>query len=355
MDPILIFGLAALLAAAALAVVLAMRGRGPDPQLTALAQTQSELAGRFAQMAEQMTATQAAIEAGLKTQEGAILGRLNESLAKSAVETTKTITDLRERLVKIDEAQKNLAELSTRVVGLQDILANKQARGAFGEVQLENLVQDALPPSSYEFQATLSNKMRVDCLIRMPSPHGTICVDAKFPLESYRALMAAPEPARAAALRAFGNDVNKHVTDIANKYILPNETGEGAMMFLPSEAVYAELHASLGDVVEKANRARVYIVSPTTLWAVLHTIRAVLKDVKMREQAGEIQRMVGLMIKDVRLLDDRAEKLQSHFEMAAKDVREIRTSTDRIIQRGDKIGEVEIEATSTPALAPVKV
>ncbi len=355
MDPILIFGLVALVAAAALAVVLAMRGRGPDPQLTALAQTQSELAGRFAQMAEQMTATQAAIEAGLKTQEGAILGRLNESLAKSAVETTKTITDLRERLVKIDEAQKNLAELSTRVVGLQDILANKQARGAFGEVQLENLVQDALPPSSYEFQATLSNKMRVDCLIRMPSPHGTICVDAKFPLESYRALMAAPEPARAAALRAFGNDVNKHVTDIANKYILPNETGEGAMMFLPSEAVYAELHASLGDVVEKANRARVYIVSPTTLWAVLHTIRAVLKDVKMREQAGEIQRMVGLMIKDVRLLDDRAEKLQTHFEMAAKDVRDIRTSTDRIIQRGDKIGEVEIEATSTPALAAVKV
>jgi DNA recombination protein RmuC len=345
------------LVVAGVALALGLRPRGPDPAL-------ARLQGALEQLAAQNTAAQArmqeqerAFTAALDERFAAAQARLTESLGNSAKETGKTIIDLRERLVKIDEAQKNLAELSTRVVGLQDILANKQARGAFGELQLENLVQSVLPASAYELQATLSNGKRVDCLIRLPNPPGDIGVDAKFPLESYRVLREAEEAQRPAAIRAFGTDVLKHVTDIAGRYILEGETAEGAMMFLPSEAVYAELHASCGDVVEKANRLRVYIVSPTTLWAVLHTMRAVLKDVRMREQAGEIQKMVGHLLNDVRLLDERAEKLQTHFDQTSKDVRDIRVVTDRAIKRAVKIGDVEIEngaASAAAALAPPK-
>ncbi len=355
MDPLLLLGVAALVVAG-IAIVLVLRPRA-DPGL-------ARLQGALEQLTAQNTAAQArmqeqerAFTAALDERFAAAQARLTESLGNSAKETGKTIIDLRERLTKIDEAQKNLAELSSRVVGLQDILANKQARGAFGELQLENLVQSVLPTAAYELQATLSNNTRVDCLIRLPRPPGDICVDAKFPLESYRALREAVDGQRVAAIRAFAADVSRHVSDIASKYIIEGETAEGALMFLPSEAVYAELHASCGEVVEKANRARVYIVSPTTLWAVLHTMRAVLKDVHMREQAGEIQKMVGHLLNDVRLLDERAEKLQSHFDQTSKDVRDIRVVTDRAIKRAVKIGEVEIEngAGATAALAPPKV
>ena len=357
MDSLLLIGIASLVLAG-VAVALALRPRGSDPGL-------ARLQGALEQLTAQNTATQArmqeqerAFSAALDERFAAAQARLTESLGNSAKETSKTIIDLRERLIKIDEAQKNLAELSTRVVGLQDILANKQARGAFGELQLENLVQSVLPASAYQLQATLSNKARVDCLIRLPNPPGDIGVDAKFPLESYRLLRDAVDGQRTAAIRAFAADVSRHVSDIASKYIIEGETAEGALMFLPSEAVYAELHASCGDVVEKANRQRVYIVSPTTLWAVLHTMRAVLKDVRMREQAGEIQKMVGHLLNDVRLLDERAEKLQSHFDQTSKDVRDIRVVTDRAIKRAVKIGEVEVEidngAAGTAALAPPK-
>ena len=352
-----LLGVAALLiAGVALALVLRPRR---DPGL-------DQLAGKLDLIASQSGAAQTRLQEqerqftqSLDERFAAISLRLTESLGKSSADTTKTITDLRaalgERLVKIDEAQKNLADLSTRVVGLQDILSNKQARGAFGEVQLENLVQSVLPAAAYEFQSTLSNGTRADCMIKLPRPPGDICVDAKFPLESYRALREATDDQRVAAIKAFGADVQKHVNDVARKYILPDETAEGALMFLPSEAVYAELHASCGDVVEKANRAKVYIVSPTTLWAVLHTMRAVLKDVRMREQAGEVQRLVAMMIKDVQLLDERAEKLQTHFDQASKDVKDIRTSTDRILQRGNRISDVELEekaAAPTPLPRP---
>jgi DNA recombination protein RmuC len=357
MDPILLLGVAALIVAG-VAIALNLRPRGPDPALARLQGALEQLAAQNAAAQARQQEQERAFTAALDERFAAAQARLTESLGNSAKETGKTIIDLRERLVKIDEAQKNLAELSTRVVGLQDILANKQARGAFGELQLENLVQSVLPASAYELQATLSNGKRVDCLIRLPNPPGNIGVDAKFPLESYRVLREAEEAQRPAAIRAFGADVLKHVTDIASRYILEGETAEGAMMFLPSEAVYAELHASCGDVVEKANRARVYIVSPTTLWAVLHTMRAVLKDVRMREQAGEIQKMVGHLLNDVRLLDERAEKLQSHFDQTSKDVRDIRVVTDRAIKRAVKIGDVEIEsgtAAAAAALAPPKV
>jgi len=354
MDSLSLLAIAAL-ALAGVAVALALRPRGSDPGL-------ARLQGALEQLTAQNTAAQArmqeqerAFSAALDERFAAAQARLTESLGNSAKETGKTITDLRERLVKIDEAQKNLAELSTRVVGLQDILANKQARGAFGELQLENLVQSVLPNSAYQLQATLSNKTRVDCLIRLPRPPGDICVDAKFPLESYRLLRDAVDGQRAVALKAFAADVSRHVSDIASKYIIEGETAEGALMFLPSEAVYVELHASCGEVVEKANRARVYIVSPTTLWAVLHTMRAVLKDVRMREQAGEIQKMVGLLLGDVRLLDERTSKLQRHFDQVSEDVRLVRTSTERIIGRGERIQDVDLQSNSTAtALAPPK-
>jgi DNA recombination protein RmuC len=355
--------LAAIAAVAAIAVLVAvLRRRGPDPELVRLVQGQSELVGRLSQLGEQQAAAQArmqeqerAFTAALDERFAAASHRLTESLGASAVETNKTITDLRERLVKIDEAQKTIAELSTQVVGLQDILANKQARGAFGEVQLENLVQSALPPSAYAFQAVLASGKRADCLIHLPKPPGPICVDAKFPLESYHAFRDAPDDAaRVVAVRNFAAAVLVHVRDIAERYIVPGETAEGALMFVPSEAVYAELHASCPDVVDKANRAKVYIVSPTTLWAVLHTMRAVLRDVRMREQAGMIQKEVGYLLDDTRRLDERVEKLQTHFDQASKDVRDIRISTDKVIKRAAQIGNVELEDNGTQAvpLAP---
>lgn len=356
MDPVLLIGIAALVVAA-LALAIVLRGRGADPGLERLHGALEALAAQSAAAQARIQEQERAFTKALDERFAAAAQRLNESLGKSASETGKTITDLRERLVRIDEAQKNLAELSTRVVGLQDILANKQARGAFGELQLENLVESVLPRSAYDLQVTLSNGTRVDCLIRLPKPPGDIGVDAKFPLESYRLLHDADEAQRPAALRAFAASVQKHVNDIAGKYILPGETAEGALMFLPSEAVYAELHASCGDVVEKANRAKVYIVSPTTLWAVLHTMRAVLKDVRMREQAHVIQKEVAVLLDDARRLDERVEKLQTHFEQTSKDVRDIRISADKMIKRAVKIGDVELEedGAAAEAIAPPKV
>jgi DNA recombination protein RmuC len=364
MDPALAVALAAVLVAVA-AVFFALRGRGPDENLKALADAQSQLTGRLSQMAEQQAAAQAAAAAQLQAQERALanalelrLGeasaRISDTLTKSAETAQKTITDLRERLAKIDEAQKNIAALSTQVVGLQDILSNKQARGAFGEVQLENLVRGVLPESAFAIQHTLSNGKRADCLIRLPQPPGPICVDAKFPLESYRKLRDVRDDAvRGAAVREFGAAVLVHVNDIAGRYIIDGETAEGAMMFVPSEAVYAELHASCPGVVEQANRSRVYIVSPTTLWAVLHTMRAVLKDVRMREHAGLIQKEVGVLVEDVRRLDERVEKLQGHFAQVTRDIGDIRTSSGKILARGANIREVDLEqGNGTVSLAP---
>ena len=232
------------------------------------------------------------------------------------------------------------------------MLSNKQARGAFGEVQLNDLVQSALPPQAYEFQYTLSSGVRADCLLRLPNPPGSIAIDAKFPLESYSALRAVPAgdgPALVVAQRAFQQAIRKHIGDIRDKYIVPGETAESALMFLPSEAVYAELHANFTGLVEESYRARVWIVSPTTMMATLNTVRAVLKDVRMREQAGEIQKTVGLLMGDVQRLGDRVERLKTHFGQTEKDLREIDISADRITKRGQRILDVDLgEEPSLP-------
>jgi DNA recombination protein RmuC len=310
---------------------------------------QSDLAGRLTQITEASVAGQAALTKSVNERLDAVSKRLGENMDKSTATTTKTMTDLRERLARIDVAQKNIAELSGQVVSLQEVLSNKQARGAFGEIQLNDLVTNILPPSAYQFQATLGNGTRCDCLLTLPNPPGAIAIDAKFPLESYHALRnAADDNAKTLAERAFRQAMVKHIDDISKKYIIPGETAESALMFLPSEAVYAELHASFGDVVEKSYRARVWIVSPTTLMATLNTVRAVLKDARMREQAGVIQIELLTLLKDVERLDDRVEKLQRHFEQATEDVRQIRISTDKVTSRAERIEDIQLE-DATPA------
>jgi DNA recombination protein RmuC len=315
-----------------------------------------QLAGRLDQLAAQQAAAQSALSERLQAQErvlatkleerlGALQDRVGQTLQANAEQAGQTMTDLRERLAVIDAAQKSIVELSSQVVDLQNVLSNKQARGAFGEVQLQDIVQSSLPAQTYVFQAQLGGK-RVDCLLTLPNPPGCIGIDAKFPLEAYRALREARDDvAIAQARRDFQTAIRLHVKAIAEKYIVPGETADSALMFLPSEAVYAELHATFPALVEEAGKLRVWIVSPTTLMATLTTIRAVLKDVRMREQAHLIQKKVGELGIDVNRLGDRVDKLQKHFHQAAEDVRQIGISSDKIAQKAAAIRDVEVGAT----------
>lgn len=308
-------------------------------QTQTLASHIAQLGGRLTQLAEGQSHMARQVEERLDK----VSQRMGASLEQSAEKTALTMASLQERLALIDQAQKNITELSGQVVGLQDILANKQARGAFGEIQMADIVTAALPPSAYSFQTTMGNGKRADCLVVLPNPPGPIVVDAKFPLESYSALRnAADDAARAQAERGFRTDVLHHVKAIAERYIIPGETAESALMFLPSEAVYAELHANFRDVVEKSYQRRVWIVSPTTLMATLNTVRAVLKDARMREQAGVIQKEVLELIGDVTRLQDRVDKLKTHFTQAEGDIRQIDISTGKIVRRAERIEEVQL-------------
>ncbi len=346
MDNSLIIALAVALIAAALVVVVLWRGR-PAPEagtLERLGAQQAELVGRLAQLAESHATSQSQLSRTLDERLANVAKRVGDALNDQSTRNQTALGDLKERLAVIDRAQQNIAKLSTQVVGLQDILSNKQARGAFGEIQLNDLVRDHLPPSAYEFQATLSNGRRVDCLLKLPNPPGAIAVDAKFPLESYHGLrQATDDKARGQARRAFGTDILKHVNDIAERYIIPGETAESALMFLPSEAVYAELHAELPETVNRSYQRRVWIVSPTSLMAVLTTIRAVMKDVQMREQADLIQIEVQKMLQDVRRLDTRVGKLQRHFDQANEDLRQIRITTEKVDKRAERIDALQLE------------
>ena len=336
-----------------LVAVLALVWRGsrpaplpaPDPRL-------DQLAGQLQALAATQASSQAAIDQRLDARLNQLSDRMHERLALSSTEAGQSLGELKERLAVIDAAQKNIAELSTRMVSLQDILSNKQARGAFGEVQLAAIVQDALPNANYEFQAPLGDGKRVDCLLKLPNPPGAIAIDSKFPLESYRAIRdSLDDISLVQARREFSIAIRVHVKAIAEKYIVPGETADCALMFVPSEAVYAELHANFPNLVEEAGRSRVWIVSPTTLMATLTTMRAVLKDVRMREQAHVIQAKVGELAKDLDRLDTRVGKLQSHFDQAVEDVRQIRISTDKAIKRADEIESVGLEAPENVTLS----
>ncbi len=334
---------AAILAVAVAGLALLRRGGGDSGQL----------AGRLDQMAAQQAAAQNALAERLQAQERALSAKLEErlthlqdrvgqTLQSNAELSGQSLTELRERLAVIDAAQSKIVELSGQMVDLQNVLSNKQARGAFGEVQLQDIVQSSLPAQSFEFQAPLGGK-RVDCLLRLPNPPGAIAIDAKFPLESYRALREARDDAAITlARREFSTAIKAHVKAIAEKYIVPGETADSALMFLPSEAVYAELHASFPELVDGAGKARVWIVSPTTLMATLTTIRAVLKDVRMREQAHVIQKKVGELDQDVNRLVDRVDKLKTHYRQAGDDLHQIAISTDKIQQKAAVIRDVEI-------------
>ena len=279
----------------------------------------------------------------------ALSKRLDDGLSDHTEKTGETLKGLHESLAVIDSAQKNITDLSQQMIGLQDILSNKQARGAFGEIQLNDLVGSILPPSAYEFQVTLSNGKRADCLLRLPNPPGSIAIDSKFPLESYDKIRAAgDDAAKTQAGREFSAAVKKHVVDIAERYIVAGETAESALMFLPSEAVYAELHANFRNVVEESFKRRVWIVSPTTLMATLNTVRAILKDARMREQAGVIQNEVIKLLEDVGRLDKRVDNLQGHFDLANRDIKEIQTSADKVTKRGEKIDELQFEDDEPP-------
>ena len=317
-------------------------------------QTQGELAGRLALLNESAHQEQSRLIETLNEQKIAILKMVDEKLLavtksvgeglqQNAVKTNQTLTDLRERLAKIDVAQQKISSLSEQVVSLQEVLSNKQSRGAFGEIQLNDLVISILPPSAYSFQAVLSNGKKADCLLNLPNPPGAIVVDAKFPLESYQALRNAQnEREKSDAERFFRASVIKHIKDISEKYIVNGETAESALMFLPSEAIYAELHANFVDVVETSYKAKVWIVSPTTLMATLNTVRAILKDAYMREQAGVIQKEVGLLIDDVSRLDERIDNLGRHFKQANNDIDSIKISSSKISKRIEKIEAIEV-------------
>jgi len=285
---------------------------------------------------------------------------MKESLHGSTVSTTQSLTQLQERLATIDKAQTNIEKLSGDVLGLQDILSNKQTRGAFGEIQLNDIVSKALAPDAYSMQATLSNGKRADCLIHLPNPPGPIVIDAKFPLEAYEAIRAAKTDEHLViATRAMRTSLRAHIKAISEKYIIEGETADGALMFLPSEAVYAELHANFPDVVREGFDARVWIVSPTTCMATLNTMRAVLKDARMQEQAGAIRKELGLLYKDVDRLETRVENLDRHFNQAGKDIEEIKVSATRAGKRARRLDafdfeELEHKGADVVKLAPKK-
>ena len=275
----------------------------------------------------------------------AISGHVNQRLDEGFRKTNETFASVMARLATIDEAQKKIDGLTTNVVSLQELLGDKKARGAFGEVQLEALVKNALPPDAFEFQATLPGNVRADCLLKLPEPTGQVAVDAKFPLENYHRMFdsALAEVERRAAAAAFKADVKRHVEAIAGKYILPGVTSDGAVMFIPAEAVFAEIHAYHPEVVAYAQERRVWIVSPTTLMAVLNTARAVLKDVETRKQIHVIKDALGKLSKDFARFDERMQKLATHIEQANRDVQEVHTSSRKISAHFQKIEAARLE------------
>lgn len=331
-----------------------------DGKVDALLLAQQQLAGQVKAVSDSQVQTSKAItdtvsqsQAELTKQVNLRLEKVNtsvgETLSDSAEKTAKSLGDLTARLEAIDKAQANIVGLADEVVSLRHVLDNNQARGAFGEVVLENLVEQMLPPSAYGLQQKLQNGKIVDCLILLPDPPGPIAVDAKFPLTAYKTMIETEDKTmRAAARKQLTADSRAHVRAIAEKYVSQSidgfeSTSETALMFIPSEAVYAELHAHHEVVIDECRKHKVYLVSPTTLMATLTTIRAILRDVEMREQAGEIQKEVGIMLEDVRRLNERVEKLDTHFSAANEDIRQIKISAGRVYNRGGRIESLELE------------
>ena len=330
-------------------------------QTASLAQTRENILERLhTTLAEQGKAEQELIQATMrhatlqlttsmealtKTVDGRleqIGGKVSERLEEGFKKTNETFTNVMTRLATIDEAQKKIDGL-TNVVSLQELLGDKRSRGAFGEVQLEGLVRNLLPETAFEFQYTFANNTRADCVLKLPEPTGLVAVDSKFPLESYEAMFL--DGAERTGPGVFKTAVRKHIDDIAGKYIIPNVTSDGAVMFIPAEAVFAEIHAHHRDLVEHAQKKRVWIVSPTTLMAVLNTARAVLKDTETRKQVHIIQDELSKLGKDFARFDERMKKLATHIQQASKDVEDVHISSRKITDRFARIERVELEGS----------
>ena len=320
---------------------LVAQGRAEQSMLQ---ETLKGMTGQFNERVHQLSQT---VDGRLNEISGKVAERLDEGFKK----TNETFTSVMSRLAVIDEAQKKIEGLASNVVSLQEILGDKRSRGAFGEVQLEALVRNSLPPDAYAFQHTLKGGARADCVLILPEPTGSICVDSKFPLENYSRMFddSLPTTERDAARRQFKADVKKHVDDIAAKYIVAGETSDGAVMFLPAEAVFAEIHAYHPDLVEHAQKKRVWLTSPTTLMAVLNTARAVIRDSETRRMAHVIKDELSKLAKDFARFDERMKKLATHIEQANKDVSEVRISSDKISRRFQQIERVELEHPETDA------
>lgn len=340
--------LAALLGVAALAlsliavvVLLLTRRGGADGRLAEMVRSQSELAGRLQTMAEVLGARQADMTRSVSERLDGLGHRIGQSISEQTRNTHQSLSRLAERLAVIDRAQANITELSSQVVSLQQVLANKQSRGAFGQARMEAIIQDGLPPSGYRFQPTLSNGRRPDCLVNFPNGAPSLVIDAKFPLEGWSALNAGDEPDRRAAESRFRRDIQAHVTAIRERYFVAGETQDTAFMFVPSESVFAGIHERFEDLVQHAHRSRVVIVSPSLLMLSIQVIQAVLRDTRIREQAHLVRDEVARLMEDVGRLDDRVRKLQSHFLQANGDVEQILVSTRKIGQRGEKLDAMD--------------
>jgi len=301
---------------------------------TALQQNREELSKRFDRLTD-------STDQRLKEISGQVEKRLDEGFKR----TTETFSRVLEHLCRIDEAQKRITELSTNVVSLQEVLADKRSRGAFGEVQLTALIRSLLPENAFSLQHSLSTGVRADCMLFLPEPSGHIAIDAKFPLESYRRMinLELPEVEREHAASQFRQDIRKHISDIAGKYIIADETSDGAVMFIPSEPIFAEIHGHFPELVEEAHRRRVWLVSPTTMMAILTTARAVLKDAATREQVHVIQLHLNSLSKDFSRFQERMERLSKHINMAQKDVDEVNVSARKISNRFGQIEKVELD------------
>jgi DNA recombination protein RmuC len=355
----LIVAVAAVVFAAAVYAIASAHRRGTEAarqaaqaeaRLIDLMRHQAEMQGRLAHMTETLSQRQSELGQAVNQRLDGMSQRLGSTITEQTKSTHENLRLLQERLAVIDAAQNNIQSLAKDVVGLQAILSNKQTRGAFGQGRMEAIVADGLPMGAYEFQTQLSNGKRPDCTIRMPNGAPPLVIDAKFPLEAWNVFrdVAAPE-ARKAAAAQFRRDLEVHIRDIAEKYLIPRETQEMAFLFVPSESIFAEIHEHFDGAVQKAQRSRVVIVSPSLLMLSIQVIQAVLKDQRMREQAHLIQGEVAHLMEDLSRLDDRTRKLQGHFLAAQRDVEQILTSSDKLVKRGAKIGGLELSSVTEAA------
>lgn len=321
----------------------AEHARELEARVSDLLKVQSEMTGRMQTMAEVFGSRQGDLMRAVNERLDGMSHKLGQSMAETTRRTHDGLRHLHERLAVIDRAQATIRDLSGQVGALQSILDNKQARGAFGQGRMEAIVQDALAPGAYSFQATLSTRVRPDCLIHLPNGAPPLVIDAKFPLESYNELKQAEgaEPLKQARAR-FRRDIGKHLTDIAERYLIPGETQDTAFMFVPSESIFAEIHEQFADLVQKAHRARVVIVSPSLLLLSIQVVQSVLRDARLREEAHRIQAEVAHLVADVDRLDERVRKLQQHFGQAGRDIEQILISTDKIGKRGRSIGDLDL-------------